>query len=169
MSEETERPQWFIAADGTVFESWPPRSDSDRLKYVRYSTTRRLELSELYALDERLEAFKSTSERRSNVPLVLLALIVLVAIAVVLMWLFLPQVGVDTWALVVVTAVLAIMAVFAVPFAGVVMGSRAAFERIYRDAGFETSVPTVLKDREARALIDDPGTVAGRRMGDTER
>ncbi|GGA60269.1 hypothetical protein GCM10011490_08060 [Pseudoclavibacter endophyticus] len=167
MSEETQHPQWFIAADGTVFQSWPPGPDNDRLKYVRYTTNRRLQLSDLYALDERLNGFHSSFNRRSYV---LIALAVVVVIAIALMWLFLPQFGVGTGVLVALTVVLAVMLLLMWPIARAITGgSRAGFDRLYLDAGFESSEPTVLKDSEAQTLIDAPGTVAGRRGGGAER
>lgn len=160
MTQETQRPQWFIAADGTVIQSWPPGPDNDRLKYVRYSTNRRIELSDLYALDERIDRFWDSLNRRSRVLLLVIALDV---VGIVLAWLILPRFGVSTNVMLVLTAVSALLLFLAGPITRAISGgSRAGFDQIYLDAGFESSVPKVLKDGEAQAIIEAPGTVSGR-------
>lgn len=66
MNEEAQQPRWFITADGTVIQAWPPGPDSDRTKYFRYPTTRPLELSDLYAFDERRARFDVNFNRGSS-------------------------------------------------------------------------------------------------------
>lgn len=163
MGQEAEQPQWFITADGTVLQSWPPGPDNDRLKYVRFDTTRRLELSDLYALDERLEGFNSSFNRGSAA---LLVLFVLDILGLLVVWLVLPRFDVGDDVTYALTAVL----VLALLGGGSVIkkvsgGSRAKFEEIYLEAGFRSSVPHVIKDSEAQQLLDASGTVAGRRSG----
>ena len=158
--EQPQRPQWFIGADGTVIQTWPPGPDNDRLKYVRFRTTRRLELSDLYAMEDEIERFTRALERRSRVLLVLVALGIA---GMVTTWLVLPLFAVATTATAVVFLI-SLAIVFAAPLiARFVSGaSRSGFEQIHLDAGLESSVPRTIKDSEARALIDAPGTVAGR-------
>ncbi|KRF14169.1 hypothetical protein [Nocardioides sp. Soil796] len=163
MSEQSEKPQWFIAADGTVLQTWPPGPDNDRLKYLRHDTNRRLELSDLYALDERLDDFQSTFARRSNVLLVVAGIAV---VGVVVAWLVLPRVGVGTTVTLAVTAVCVLLFLGMGPLARAVSGGgRASLDQIYLDAGIVSSNPKVIKDHEALALIEAPGTVAGRKSG----
>lgn len=158
--EGAERPQWFIGADGTVIQTWPPGPDNDRLKYVQFRTARRLEMADLYALDDALESFMRSRDRRSRV---LLTLVLLGLVGMAVTWLVLPLFGVATTTSAVFSLVSLAVVFAAAPVARFVSGaSRADFEQIYLDAGFESSVPRTIKDSEARALIDAPGTVAGR-------
>lgn len=81
-------------------------------------------------------------------------------VGLLLSWLVLPRIGVDGN----VTAVLIALSLLAIVLGPVTRaiqgGSRARLERIYVDAGFESSEPRGLKPREAEALIEAPGTVA---------
>lgn len=167
MSQESEEPQWFITSDGEVLQSWPPGPDNDRLKYVRFTTTRRVWFSDLYTLDERLDAFTTAADRRSAYVLVVAGLDVL---GIVFVWLVLPRLGVGDGLRFALTAVLVLFLVFGGPLIRKISGaSRAGFDQLYLDAGLESSVPTVLKDHEAQALLDAPGTVAGRRARGARR
>ncbi|AKU14914.1 hypothetical protein [Luteipulveratus mongoliensis] len=161
MSQEAHEPQWFIAADGTVLQTWPPGPDNDRLKYLRYETNRRLELSDLYALDERLDTFGTSFDRRSNAFLLLAGTGV---VCLVVAWLVLPRFDVGSTVSIALTVVAVLMLVGMGPMARAVSrGGRSSLDQIYLDAGIESSNPKVLKDRDALALIEAPGTVAGRR------
>lgn len=168
MSDRTSQSQWHIATDGSVIKSYPKaldhsnpqRDPSPGLKYLRYTTTRRLDLVDLYALDEDLARSNTFFGRLSTV----LRVPACVGLAgVVLAWLVLPRLGVSGAVATVLLAVsipLVVVGVLGVVLLPGVMRRR--FERIHVDGGLESSTPKVLKDPEAKALIDAPETVSGR-------
>lgn len=167
MSDRTAQSQWHIVPDGSVIKSYPKALDHSNpqrdappgLKYLRYTTTRRLELADLYALDEGLARSSALFGRLSTV---LLVAACSGAVGAVLAWLVLPMLGVGGTAATVLLAV-------SIPLVGAgVLGvvllpgvMRRRFERAHVDRGFESSTPKVLKEPEAKSLIDTPGTVSG--------
>ncbi|MGH3359561.1 MAG: hypothetical protein ACRDO7_12220 [Nocardioidaceae bacterium] len=164
--------RWHIAADGSVIKSYPKALDHSNpqqdpppgLKHLRYTTTRRLELSDLYALDQNLARSYVFFDRLSKV---LLGPACAGVVGVVLGWLVLPWLGVSgaaVTALLAVSIVLVIVGVLGVVFVPATMRRR--FDRIHVDRGFESSTPKVLKEPEAQAMLDAPGTVSGPSAGD---
>lgn len=159
--------QWHILADGSVIKSYPNALDHSNpqhdpppgLKHLRYTTTRRLELSDLYALDEDLARSDAFFDRLSTV---LLGPACVGVAGVVLGWLVLPRLGVSDAA---VTALFAVsLLLVGVGLLGLVFAPatmRRRFDRIHVDGGFESSTPRVLKGPEAQAMLDAPGTVSG--------
>lgn len=54
--------QWFITADGQVLRTWTP--EGERMKYLRYATTRPVTLDDLYALDDKSAALTARANKR---------------------------------------------------------------------------------------------------------
>lgn len=168
MSDRTLQSQWHIAADGSVLKSYPKALDHSNpqrdpppgLKYLRYTTTRRLELSDLYALDEDLARSNAFFDRLSRV---LLGPACVGLVGVLLGWLVLPWLGVSSPVATVLLAVSIPLVIVGVVGVVLVPGMmRRRFERIHVDGGFGSSTPKVLKEPEALAMIDAPGTISGR-------
>jgi hypothetical protein len=154
-------------ADGSVVKSYPkaldhsnPQRDPppDR-KYLRYTTTRQLELADLYAVDESL-ARSNTFFDRLSMALRVPAWVGLVGVVLALF--ALPVLGVSGTVATVVLAVsipLVVVGVLGVVFLPGLMRRR--FERVHVDGGLESSTPEVLKEPEAKALIDTRSTGSG--------
>ncbi|HIY67050.1 MAG TPA: hypothetical protein H9830_12345 [Candidatus Agrococcus pullicola] len=159
MEPADEKPEWFITRDGTVLQTWPPGLDNDRLKYLRYKTTRTLTLQDLQELDRRLDQHRRAFERRSRLLIILvIALIVLIAAA----WLVLLPLGVSIIYPIAISVVGLIVLVIAPSAATAISGgSRWKFDQIYLDAGFASSEPRTIKTDDALAMINAPGTVRG--------
>ncbi|HEY9410154.1 MAG TPA: hypothetical protein VIP77_11295 [Jiangellaceae bacterium] len=142
----------------------PQRDPPPGQTYLRYATTRRLELSDLHALDEDLARSNAFFDRLS-------AMLFRPAcggvVGVVLGWLVLPWLGVNS---AVATVLLAVsIPLVAVGVLGVVLVPgvmRRRFDRIHVNGGFESSTPKVLKEPEAQAMINAPGTISGRGASD---
>ncbi|MFI5719859.1 hypothetical protein [Nocardia sp. NPDC051750] len=173
MNDRTLQSRWHIAADGSVIKSYPKALDHSNpqrdppsgLKYLRYTVTRRLELSELYALDENLARSNAFFDRLTTV-----LRVPVFVVGVVLAWLVLPRLGLGSTVVTVLLALfipLVVVGILGVVLLPAVMRSR--FERIHLDGGFESSVPEVLGDTEARALIDAPGVARAAKAADPGR
>lgn len=163
MSDRTSQSQWHIASDGSVIKSYPKALDHSNpqrdppsgLKYLLYAATRRLELADLYALDEDLARSNTFFDQVSRM-LVVPAFVGLVG--VVLAWFVLPGVGIDgmvATVLLVVSIALVVVGVLGVVLVPGV--TRRRFERIHVDKGLESSTPRVLKDPEAKVFDRRPG------------
>jgi len=158
--------QWHITADGSAIKSYqkaldhsnPQREPPPGLEHLRYATTRRLQLSDLHALEADLAAFYARFNRLSTV--------VTVAgfaglVGVVLSWLVFPIIGFDGAAaslLFTVSIPLLALGVLGVVFVPGVMSRR--HERLHTAHGLASSNPEVLKEPEARMAIDAPGTLS---------
>lgn len=171
MDDRTRQSRWHITADGSVIKSYPKALDHSNpqrdpptgLKYLRYTTIRQPELADLYAVDEALARSNAFFDRITTV---LRIPIFAGLVGVVLALLVLPGLGAGGTAATVLLAVsipLVVVGVLVVVFLPGVMRNR--FARIHIDGGLESAVPEVLGDREAKALIDAPGTIVGRSPG----
>ena len=151
--------QWHIAADGTVIQQRSKGDQPHQQLYGRYTTNRRLELSDLYAVDERL--------RRDNVLFHWLTTVLLyagyLAIAAFVVGIALgywpgapPGLSFTLWVVSVPVLIVAGLSTGFIPGLMVRRGTR-----IYLDAGFESSNPITLGAHEARAMIEAPGAVSG--------
>lgn len=160
MNDRTSQSQWHIAADGSVIKAYPKALDHSNpqrepppgLKYLRYTTTRRLEPSDLSALDEELARSNAFFDRLSTV---LIGAACVGVVGVALGWFVLPWLGVSGAVATVLLAVsipLVVAGVLGVVLAPGMMRRR--FERIHVDRGFESSTPKVLGEPEAQALIE---------------
>lgn len=172
MSDRISQSQWHIATDGSVIKSYPKALDHSNpqrdpppgRKYLRYTTTRRLEYADLHTLDEEL-ARSNTFFDRVSVVLRVPAWVGVVGMAVALF--ALPALGASSTvatALLAVSIPLVVVGVLAVVLLPGVMRRR--FERIHVEGGLESSTPIVLKDPEAKALIDARGTISGNPSGE---
>lgn len=167
--------RWHILADGSVILSYPKALDYANSRrgrsqgpkderpqgtnYFRYSATRRLELADLHSLDGALARFDRSLGRLTKV---LFPLFWAGLAGVVLSWLVLTPLGVDstvTSVLFTVSLPLALIGVLSTMIIPGVMRRR--IERIHVDGGFTSSTPEVLKEPGALALIDASGTVSG--------
>ncbi|WP_293697089.1 hypothetical protein [uncultured Agrococcus sp.] len=159
MGPADEKPEWFITQDGTVLQTWPPGLDNDRLKYLRYKTTRTPTLQELQELDRRIDQFRISLERRSRILVILvIALVVLVAAS----WLVSVLLGVSMIYPAVISGI-GLVAIVVAPYVvrAISGGSRAKFDQLYLNAGFASSVPRTIKTDDALAMINARGTVRG--------
>jgi hypothetical protein len=150
--------QWHIAADGTVIRQRSKGEQPHLQLYGSYATVRRVELSDLEALDERLDR-----DRRviGGLAFLLLAFGVVsgvcLVVGVVLSWL-----GVDAGGLLMLVGWL--LLVIGLVGSGASHGmiiSRG--NRAWTEAGFESSNPVTMAASEARAMIEAPGSVSGRK------
>lgn len=159
MEPTDEKPEWFITQDGTVLQTWPPGLDNDRLKYLRYKTTRTPTLQELHELDSRIDQFRISLGRRSRILVIaLVVLVVLVAAA----WLVLVPLGVSMIYPVVISGIGLLAIVMAPSVTRAISGSsREKFDQLYLDAGLASSTPNTIKTDEALAMINARGTVRG--------
>lgn len=174
-AQHHEPSRWHILADGSVILSYPKALDyvhvrrsrskgsqhaqPQGMNYFRYTATRRLELADLDSLDGALARFDRSLSRVTKV---LFPLFWAGLGGVVLSWLVLSPLGVDSK----VTSVL-----FTLSLPLVLLGAlstvvlprvmRRRIERIHVDGGFASSTPEVLKEPAARELIDASGTVSG--------
>lgn len=158
--------QWHITADGSAIKSHPKAIDHSNpqrepppgLQHHRYATTRRLQLSDLHALEADLAAFQARFNRLSTV--VTVAGFAGLA-GVVLAWLIFPIIGFDGAAadlLFTDSIPLLALGVLGVVFVPGVMSRR--HERLHAAHGLASSNPEVLKEPEARTAIDAPGTLS---------
>jgi hypothetical protein len=159
--------QWHLAADGTAIKAYPkaldhsnPQQEAPKgLKYLRYATTRRLALADLYAVEDALD---ESAARYEHVARAVALTGVLGLAAMIIGWLVLPAIGVDgDW-----TPILRITSipVLAVGLAGVMftpLSMRRSIDRIRTAGGLDVSAPKALKEDEALALLHAPGTVSG--------
>jgi hypothetical protein len=159
--------QWHLAADGTAIKAYPkaldhsnPQQEAPKgLKYLRYATTRRLALADLYAVEDALD---ESAARYEHVARAVALTGVLGLAALIIGWLVLPAIGVDgDW-----TPILRITSipVLAVGLAGVMftpLSMRRSIDRIRTAGGLDVSAPKALKEDEALALLHAPGTVSG--------
>lgn len=159
--------QWHLAADGTAIKAYPkaldhsnPQQEAPKgLKYLRYATTRRLALADLYAVEDALDESAARYERVARA--VTLTGVIGLA-AMIVGWIVLPAIGLDDdW-----TAILRATAipVLAIGIAGAMFTSlslRRSIDRIRTEGGLDVSEPEVLKEAEALALLRTPGTVSG--------
>lgn len=158
MAQPELHARWHIAADGTVIQSYSEDGDLSRRKYVRFATARPLELSDLTALDERIDRFRTRTDRLSWV---LLVGAVAGVVLVLLGWLVLPLLGVESGlplVLVVVGAVLAAVGVLATAIGPRLM--RSHLDGLFGQAGIRDSAGQVMRAAEARTLIEAPGAVS---------
>jgi hypothetical protein len=172
MSDRISQSQWHIATDGSAIKSYPKALDHSNpqrdpppgRKYLRYTTTRQLELADLYAVDKSLARSNIYFDRLSMV----LRVPAWVGLVGVMLALFaLPVLGASSAVATVVLAVsipMVVVGVLGVVFLPGLMRRR--FERIHVDGGLESSTPEVLKEPEAKALIDTRGTSSGSRSGE---
>ncbi|GLI43420.1 hypothetical protein [Glycomyces algeriensis] len=159
--------QWHLTADGTAIKAYPKALDHSNpqqetpngLKYLRYATTRRLALTDLYAVEDALDASAARYERVARA----VALTGVVGLAAMICgWIVLPAIGVDgdwTQALRVTS-----IPVLAAGVAGVMFtppSMRRSINRIRTEGGLDVSEPRVLREDEALALLHAPGTVSG--------
>jgi hypothetical protein len=159
--------QWHLTADGSAVQAYPkaldhfdPKQEAPKgLKYIRYATTRRLALADLYAFEEAVDKAAARDGRVSSAA-VLTGVIGLVAMIVG--WIVLPAIGLDGgW-----TQILRIAAipVLVVGVAGVMFTpalTARSIERLRAEAGLDVSTLEVLKEPDALALLHAPGTVSG--------
>lgn len=149
--------QWHIAADGTVIRQRSKGDQPHQQLFGSYVTNRRLEISDLDALDDRL-----ARDRRffGGFVAVIMFLgvvgVACLAVGVVLGWL-----GVDAGGNLVLLGVIAFVAtVIASGGSHGMMISR--WQRRFAEAGFESSNPVTMSAREARVIVEAPGAVSGR-------
>jgi hypothetical protein len=159
--------QWHLTADGSAVQASPkaldhvdPKQEPPKgLKYLRYATTRRLALADLYAFEEAVDKAAARYNRVSSAG-VLTGVIGLAAMIVG--WGVLPAIGIDgDW-----TQVLRIAAipVLVAGFAGVMFApglTNRSINGLRAEAGLDSSTLEVLKEPEALALLHAPGTVSG--------
>lgn len=159
--------QWHLAADGTVIKAYPkaldhsnPQQEAPKgLKYLRYTTTRRLSLADLHAVDDALDESAARYERVAGA---VAFTGVLGLVAMIVGWIVLPAIGLDAdW-----TSILRVASipVLVVGVAGVMftpLSMRRSIDRIRSAGGLGVSEPEVLKEDEALALLHAPGTVSG--------
>ncbi|NIK57122.1 hypothetical protein [Kribbella shirazensis] len=150
--------QWHIAADGTVIRQRSKGDQPHQQLYGSYTTSRRLELSDRYALDDRLA--RDTKFFGGFVSVLLFLSMVGVGglvVGTVLSWL-----GVDAGGYLVLPGVIVfIVALIASGGTHGLMMSR--WNRRWTEAGFESSNPVTMSAREAREIVAAPDAVSGRR------
>lgn len=153
--------QWHIAADGTVIQQRSKGDKPHEQLYGRYSTTRRPELAHLYTLHEDVRRDGAFFDRLTKVLLyaVYLAIAAFV-VGLALLWLSAAPEA-STPLLVASVPVLVIGAIGAGVIGGIM---RRRFERRYLDAGFESPQRITIAATEARAMIEAPGAVSGRKV-----
>jgi hypothetical protein len=159
--------QWHLIADGSAVQAYPkaldhsnPQQEAPKgLKYLRYTTTRRLELADLYALEEAIDKDVARDKRVASV----VALTGVIGLAAMIVgWVVLPAIGVDGgW-----TQILRIAAipVLVAGIAGVMFAPGLTYRSIHSlraEAGLDVSTLKVLKEPDALALLHAPGTVSG--------
>lgn len=149
--------QWHIAADGTVIRQRSKGDQPHQQLFGSYTTNRRLEISDLDALDDRLARDKKVF---GGFVAVLMSLgvvgVTCLVLGAVLSWL-----GVDAGGkLVLLGVVVFIVAMIASGGSHGVMISR--WQRRFAEAGFESSNPVTMSGREAQTIVAAPGAVSGR-------
>jgi hypothetical protein len=151
--------QWHLTADGSAVQACPkaldhsdPKQEAPKgLKYLRYATTRRVALADLYAFEEAVDKTVARDGRVSSAA-VLTSVIGLAAMIVG--WIVLPAIGLDGgW-----TPILQVTSipVLAVGVAGVMftpLSMRRSIDRIRTEGGLDVSEPKVLKEDEALTLL----------------
>lgn len=150
--------QWHIAADGTVIRQRSKGDQAHQQLYGSYTTTRRLDLSDLDAMDDRLARDRKVF---GGLVTVLLGLGVMgvgcAAVGIVLGWL-----GVDgAGPLVVLGVILFLVAIIGSGGFHGLMISR--WHRVWAEAGFESPNPVTMSAREARDIVEAPGAMSGRK------
>ncbi|MQM26730.1 hypothetical protein [Glycomyces albidus] len=159
--------QWHLTADGSAVQAYPkaldhvdPKQEAPKgLKYIRYATTRRLALADLYAFEEAVDKTVARDSRMSSAA----ALTGVIGLAAMIVcWIVLPAIGVDGgW-----TQILRIAAipVLVVGIAGVMFTpglTARSIDGLRAEAGLDVSTLEVLKEPDALALLHAPGTVSG--------
>ncbi|MFB9660974.1 hypothetical protein ACFQS3_15505 [Glycomyces mayteni] len=166
MTDPAPGSRWHVAADGTVLKSYPKaldhtdtrREPPQGLKYLRYATERPVALADLQAMDERVARSMAGFGRLTAVTLVAGVL----GIAGVLAgWIVLPLLGAPDAAG--VTFVVSVPLVAAGFLALVIVpgAMRGSVKRAGAAAGLAPDPAQVVKEPEARAVLDAPGTVSG--------
>ncbi|WP_335986177.1 hypothetical protein [Glycomyces sp. MUSA5-2] len=166
MSDPTPGSRWHVTADGTVVKSYPkardhsdPRREAPQgLQYLRYATARPVALADLQAMDERVARSMAAFGRLTMATLVVGVL----GIAGVLAgWIVLPLLGADDAAGTVFFVSVPLLAVGVLALVIVPGAMRGSANRAGAAAGLAPSPAQVVKEPEARALIEAPGTVSG--------
>ncbi|NDL57134.1 DUF2207 domain-containing protein [Phytoactinopolyspora mesophila] len=153
--------QWHIGADGTVIKQRSKGEEAHEQLYGRYDVNRRLELSDLYALDERLRRHDVSFLWLSRAMLLVSGLVAVALVAgLILAFWPIAAPGVSATLLIVSVPMIVILVVSTGLISSTMVRRR---KRIGRDAGFESDYSTIAAS-EARAIIDAPGTVSGRKV-----
>lgn len=148
--------QWHITADGTVIRQRSRGAGEHQQLFESYSTTRTPRIAELDALMEAVQRSSASGERLSKVLLYVgYAALAGLVLGVVTTW-----VGIDTGFL--TLGSLAVVILLSMSTGILMRRSIGRFNRAYGEAGFESPNGVTLAGREARVLIDEPGTVSGR-------
>ncbi|THV30683.1 hypothetical protein [Glycomyces paridis] len=166
--------QWHITPDGSAIKAYPKAKDHSNpqqkppegLKYLRYRTTRPLELSDLYALEADLAGSNARFDRVSTVPLIAGGAGLLGLVLASLVFPMLDLEGTPANALFTVSIPLLAIGLLGMLILPGLMRSR--FERLHTAHGLASSTPEVLKEPEARKAVETPGTVSGPSIGHSE-
>ncbi|MGH3359560.1 MAG: hypothetical protein ACRDO7_12215 [Nocardioidaceae bacterium] len=149
--------QWHIGPDGTVIRQRSKGDQSHQQLYGSYATNRRVALSDLEALDERL----ARKQKLLGGLVVVLQGVSTVSMVGIAVGFVLALLGNDVGGLLLLVGLALLVVGFVVFGVGcglmyVVGGDP------WTDAGFESSNPVTMAAGEARAMIDAQGAVAGR-------
>ncbi|MGO1974682.1 MAG: hypothetical protein ACTH2Q_17130 [Propionibacteriaceae bacterium] len=152
------RSRWHIVADGTIIKQWSKGEEVHQQVFRRFESTRRPDIADLVAIDEKGDRFGTSWGRVTSGMLWLGAL----AVIGVLSGLFiLPLLGagavLSMTVLIASAAVIVIISIAAV-FIGVRL--RTGVPQHYADAGIEVNSGETMAATEARAKIADSDTVS---------
>lgn len=148
--------QWHIAADGTVIRQRSKGDQPHQQLFGSYATNRRVELSDLEALDEQLARDRRVIGRSVS----LLLAFSVVGMAGLVVGVVLGLLGVDVGGLLLLAGI--VLLVVGLIGSGAGHGliiSR--WNRAWTEAGFESSNPVTMAASEARAMIAAQGAVSG--------
>lgn len=151
--------QWHVLADGTVVRQRSKGDQPHQQLYGSYRTRRRLTISDLDALDDRLARDKKVFGAFVAVLLVLVfGGIAGLVVGAVLAWL-----GSDAGDPLVLSGVIVlVVGMIGVGASHGLLLSR--WHRTWTEAGFESPNPVTMSAREARDRIEDPGAASGRKV-----
>lgn len=158
--------QWHLTADGSAVQAYPkaldhldPKQEAPKgLKYVRYATTRRLALADLYALEEAVDKTVALDGRVHSAA----ALTGAIGLAAMIVGWVVP-IGVDGgWSQILFIAAIPVLVagVAGMMFKAPGLTNR-RIEGLRAEAGLDVSTLEVLKEPDAVALLHAPGTVSG--------
>lgn len=157
--------QWHLTVDGSAVQAYPkavdhfdPKQEAPKgLKYIRYATTRRLALADLYAFEEAVDKSAARYNRLSSAGVLTGA----IGLAAMIVGWVVP-IGVDGgWSQILFIAAIPVLVA---GIAGVMFApglTARSIDALRAEAGLDAVTFEVLKEPDALALLHAPGTVSG--------
>ncbi len=154
--------QWHVAADGTVIKQRSRGNDPNQQLYSRYPMARKPELSQLYAMEEKLRSDSAYFTRLTRVMLYVFYLAGAALVAGLILMTFVD--GTSSWSVILVVAAVVVCCGLALAIMPVHRAMNTRFQSRWREAGFDGPAPVTMGASEARQLIAAPGTESGSQL-----